>query len=114
LNHYELALLLRPDLAEKDVLKTTQEMKDLLTRLGASAIVSDRTERRALAYPVRKQTEATYIYIVCTGPADIPARVREELKHREEILRMGFTRLPQLPAPSPEPASTPAPEATNG
>jgi len=107
LNHYELALILNPTLSDKDVQKTAEEMRTMLTGLGAAEVEPERVERRALAYPIRKQHEAAYLLIGFTGPSAIPARVRAELKHREEILRLGFARVPRPPSAAPAAPSTP-------
>jgi ribosomal protein S6 len=100
---YEVAMIIHPALSEKDVQKLAQEVKDLLVSLGASAVSDERVERRGLAYPIRKQNEASYCYVYFTGPAVVPEKVRYELRHREGLMRMTFVRKP-APASEPEPA----------
>lgn len=119
-NSYEVAMILNPNLSDKDVQKIAQEIKDLLVRFGASAVSDERVERRALAYPVKKQSEAIYCYIYFTGQGTIPEQVRYEVRHREGLMRMAFVRKP-TPAPEPvaaapvppppTPPPAPAPEA---
>lgn len=105
-NSYEAALILNPNLSEKDVQKIAQETKDMLVKFGAAAVSDERVERRALAYPVKKQNEGFYVYIYFTGPSTVPGQVRYELRHREGLMRMAFVRSP-IPAPEPPPAPVP-------
>jgi ribosomal protein S6 len=105
-NSYEVAMIVNPGMSEKDVQKLAQEVKDLLVASGASAVSDERVERRALSYPVKKQTEAIYCYVYFTGPTTIPEKVRYELRHREGLMRMAFVRKP-APAAEPEPVAAP-------
>ncbi|UCG43841.1 MAG: 30S ribosomal protein S6 [candidate division WOR-3 bacterium] len=95
MNHYETAMLLSPALSDKDVSKFVQEARELLTRHGASELAPEKTERRSLAYPVKKHTEGTYVFISFDGPASLPAEMRTELRHRDELLRLAFIRKPE-------------------
>ncbi len=109
MNHYETAFLLTPNVADKDIEKFTAEVQELLRKHGATEVAEARVERRALAYPVKKHTEGHYVFIPFDGPASIPDDMRTELRHREELLRIGFVRRPELP-PEPEvkPEAAPA------
>ncbi len=91
-----MAIILEPNLSENDVARVTDELTNLITKLGAARILDIRTERRAFAYPIKKHREGTYIFIHFQGPSQLPIKTREELKHREEILRLAFFRLPTL------------------
>ncbi|MEO0085418.1 MAG: 30S ribosomal protein S6 [candidate division WOR-3 bacterium] len=122
MNKYELAAILNPDLSEKDVAKLVQELKDLLTAAGATELMPERIERRALAYLTKKFREGYYVFLDFTGPASLPAAMQTELKHRQEVLRLAFLRLPEVEPVPEEPASAveppaevgPAPEVSGG
>lgn len=119
MNRYELAAILNPDLPEKDVAKLVQELKELLTANGAAEFKPERVERRALAYLTGKHREGFYVFLDFLGPPALPAAVRTELKHRQEVLRLAFLRLPEAepePPPPPEPAAVPEtnPEVAGG
>ncbi|MGQ9708707.1 MAG: 30S ribosomal protein S6, partial [bacterium] len=60
MNNYELAVILNPSLSEGDVEKVGREISGLLTSHGAATILNLKVERRAFAYPIRKQREGTY------------------------------------------------------
>ena len=112
MNSYELAMIVSPDLSEKDVQKLAQDSKELLAAGGATAVSDEQIERRALAYPIKKHNEANYVYIHFSGPASLPEKFRYEMRHREGLMRMAFVCKP-VPKPAAEPAvaAAPAPEA---
>lgn len=95
MNHYETAMLLSPALSDKDVNKFVQEARELLTKHGAAELAPEKTERRPLAYPVKKHTEGTYVFINFDGPPTLPAEMKSELRHRDELLRLAFIRKPE-------------------
>lgn len=115
MNSYELAMIVSPDLAEKDVQKLAQDSKELLATSGATAVSDEQVERRALAYPIKKHNEANYVYINFSGPSTIPEKFRFEMRHREGLMRMAFVC---KPAPKPpaevEAVATPVPDRTAG
>ena len=116
MNSYELAMIVSPDLAEKDVQKLAQDTKELLAASGATAVSDEQIERRALAYPIKKHNEANYVYVNFSGPPSIPEKFRYEMRHREGLMRMAFVCKP-VPKPPAEPteaaATGPVPEAPN-
>lgn len=107
MNSYELAMIVSPDLAEKDVQKLAQDSKDLLAASGATTISDEQVERRALAYPIKKHNEANYVYINFSGPPTVPEKFRYEMRHREGLMRMAFVCKP-VPKP-PEVVTEAAP-----
>jgi ribosomal protein S6 len=110
-------MIVSPDLAEKDVQKLAQDSKDLLAASGATAVADEQIERRALAYPIKKHNEASYVYINFSGPASIPEKFRYEMRHREGLMRMAFVckPVPKPPAEAAEAAAPqPASETPNG
>lgn len=109
MNSYELAMIVSPDLGEKDVQKLAQDTKELLAASGATAVSDEQVERRALAYPIKKHNEANYVYVNFSGPPSIPEKFRYEMRHREGLMRMAFVCKP-VPKPPVEPVETATPE----
>ena len=109
MNNYELAMIVSPDLAEKDVQKLAQDSKELLAASGATAVSDEQVERRALAYPIKKHNEANYVYVNFSGPPTIPEKFRYEMRHREGLMRMAFVCKP-VPKPPAETEAVVAPE----
>ncbi len=130
MNSYEIAMIVDPNMPEKDVQRLAQETKDLLVKNGASAVADEVVERRTLGYPIKRHTEANYIFIAFTGPSTIPNKIRLEMKHREGLLRLAFIAKPVSTEPAQEtveaaaasdcalsdvpPSEPDAPEASDG
>lgn len=123
MNNYELTLIVDPNLSEKDGERLQEELITLLKTHGVEKFYGIRTERRAFAFPIRKHREGTYFFISFLGPAEVPEKIRRDLMHRDEILRLAFFRLPYPPAcaepltpqtPSVSPEDANSSEATNG
>lgn len=119
MNPYELAAILDPNISEGDIEKIIVELTNRLTTSGATNILDVKTERRAFAYPIRKHREGTYLFIYFQAPTTVPEKIRRELLHREEILRLAFFRLPEAKVAEPQTAlgqldkDQPTPEAKN-
>ena len=103
MNHYESAMLLHPDTSDKDVQKFVTEARALLEKHGAVDLDEGKVQRRSLAYPVKKQTEGFYVFLNFDAPPTLPEEMRQELKHREGLMRLAFINRPK-PEPEPEPA----------
>lgn len=116
MSSYELAMIVSPDLSEKDVQKLAQDSKELLVVSGATAVSDEQIERRALAYPIKKHNEANYVYVNFSGPPTVPEKFRYEMRHREGLIRMAFVCKP-VPKPRADvevaAAPEPAPEVPN-
>jgi len=120
LNYYEAVYILNPNLSEEQLAATKADLRSKIEAVSARDIVEVRSERRTLTFPIKKQTEGFYVFFRYTGPADSVGKLRTELKHAEQILRMSYIRVPEQsetvvaaqPAPRPEPKpAAPAPEA---
>lgn len=118
MSNYELTLILNPSLSDSELQKLSAELRNILTQVGATDVGPARSERRVLAYPIRKQKEAIYLYINLAGPTSIPDSIQTELKHRDEILRLQFIRTHSAFSPSApgkeSPVSATTPEPTDG
>jgi small subunit ribosomal protein S6 len=119
LENYEIAVLLKPEMEDKDLQAFIAELKELLTKNGATELGESRLERRPMAYPIKKARDAFYLLINFKSPSSLPQVIRTELKHREGIMRMAFINKPvtafmadaMAAQPAATPVPTPAPEA---
>ena len=76
-----------------------------VTGLSAQDIIELKCERRQLYAPIRKQRDAFYLVYGFEAPGDAAGKLRTELKHTEQILRMSYLRAPKAPAPVPPPVA---------
>lgn len=112
MNNYELTVIIDGNLNEEMVTKIRQELVEMLTGYGGT-VKETKMERRAFAYPIRKQREGTYLFINFLGPSTTPENIRRDLLHREEMLRISIFRLPDeknVPLAGEE---TPAPTSSS-
>jgi small subunit ribosomal protein S6 len=103
LNHYEAIYILDPKLEDDQLTAVKTDLRSKLESAGGQEIVELKCERRAMTFPIRKQTEGYYLIYRYQGPADSVGKLRVELKHTEQILRMSYLRIPESAAKLPEP-----------
>ena len=83
---YELVVLLHPDL-EIDLDKPLGKVEKILTDNGGKVLKTDNWGKRKLAYPIRKEDFAVYVYMdVQLDPKDI-SKIESALNITEEVLR---------------------------
>lgn len=104
MNHYEAIYILDPKLEEDQLTAVKTDLHSKLEAAGGQEIVELKCERRGMTFPIRKQTEGLYLIYRYQGPADSVGKLRVELKHTEQILRMSYLRIPESVAKLPEPA----------
>lgn len=104
MNHYEAIYILDPRLEDDQLTAVKTDLRGKLEAAGGQEIVELKCERRGMTFPIRKQTEGYYLIYRYQGPADSVGKLRLELKHTEQILRMSYLRIPESAAKLPEPA----------
>jgi small subunit ribosomal protein S6 len=107
LNHYEAIYILDPRLEDEQLTAVKTDLHSKLEAVGGQEIVELKCERRGMTFPIRKQTEGFYLIYRYQGPADSVGKLRIELKHAEQILRMSYLRIPESAAKLPEPVVAP-------
>lgn len=86
MNQYEIAVLYHPDL-EIDLEKASTKVEKILADNGAKIIKTDNWGRRKLAYPIKKQEFAVYVFYTLEMPADNIAKVEQTFNITDEIIR---------------------------
>jgi small subunit ribosomal protein S6 len=84
---YELVLLIKPDMNDKNIESLLSEVKVLITNDKAQKIKSENIQKKALAYPIKKYNEAYYATIQISLEPDNIAKIKGVLKLNEKILR---------------------------
>jgi small subunit ribosomal protein S6 len=107
LNHYEAIYILDPRLEDDQLTAVRTDLRTKIEAAGGQEIVEIKCERRNMLFPIRKQTEGYYLIYRYQGPADSVGKLRIELKHTEQILRMSYLRIPESAAKLPEPVVAP-------
>ena len=106
MRHYELMVILDPDLEERTIAPSLDTFLNVIRNGGGSVEKVDVWGRRRLSFEIDKKTEG--IYAVVDLKAD-PATLKEldrQLNLNESILRTKVMR-PELRASKPAPAKKP-------
>jgi len=96
LNQYEIAVLFHPDL-EVNLDKATDKIEKTIADNGGRIANTDNWGRRKLAYPIKKQEFAVYVFYVVEMPAENIGKVEQTFNITDEIIRFLVTK-PDLKA----------------
>ncbi len=96
MNTYEVAVLYHPSL-EIDLDKAESRVKKIIESNGGKITKTDNWGKRKLAYPIKKEDFAVYVFYTVEAPADAPAKIEQTFNITDEIIRFLVTR-PDLKA----------------
>jgi small subunit ribosomal protein S6 len=95
-NQYEIAVLYHPDL-EIDLEKATTKVEKIFADNGGKVTNADNWGKRKLAYPIKKNESAVYVFYTVELPAETVRKVETTLNITDEVIRFLITR-PDLKA----------------
>lgn len=96
MNQYEIAVLYHPDL-EIDLEKATAKVEKIFTENGGKVVNADNWGKRKLAYPIKKNEHAVYVFYTVELPAQSVRKIESTLNITDEVVRFLITR-PDLKA----------------
>lgn len=96
MNSYEIAVLYHPDL-EIDLDKAEDRIKKIIADNGGNITKTDNWGKRKLAYQIKKQDFAVYVFYAVDIPAENVAKVEQTFNITDEIIRFLITK-PDLKA----------------
>lgn len=96
MNQYEVAVLYHPDL-EIDLEKASSKVEKIIKDNGGKIAKTDNWGRRKLAYPIKKQEFAVYVFYTVEMPAENVGKVEQTFNITDEIIRFLVIR-PDLKA----------------
>ena len=96
MNTYEIAVLYHPDL-EIDLGKAEERVKKIIADNKGKITKTDNWGKRKLAYQIKKQDFAIYVFYAVEIPAENVAKVEQTFNITDEIIRFLVTR-PDLKA----------------
>ena len=91
---YEIIYLLKPNIAQSDILSKMEYYQNLLTQQGSQVMIKNKG-KRPLSYPIKGFESAYYIQMVYIGNGNLVTSLNKEIKRDEDILRNLTTRLPK-------------------
>ena len=96
LSYYEHVIIARPDINAQQVEAITQEFTKIVEEGGAKVTRSEYWGLRTLAYKIKKNRKAHYMFLNIDGPHPAVAEM-ERLEHlNEDILRFMTIRVDEL------------------
>jgi small subunit ribosomal protein S6 len=96
LNQYEIAVLYHPDL-EVDLSKAEDRVKKIITDNKGKVTATDNWGKRKLAYPIKKNEHAVYVFYTVELPPEAANRIETTLNITDEVIRFLITK-PDLKA----------------
>ncbi|HSW75385.1 MAG TPA: 30S ribosomal protein S6 [Candidatus Saccharimonadales bacterium] len=96
MNQYEIAVLYHPDL-EIDLEKATSRVEKIFTDNGGKVVNIDNWGKRKLAYPIKKNEHAVYVFYTVEFPGEAVRKVESILNITDEVIRFMIVR-PDLKA----------------
>lgn len=96
MHQYEIAVLYHPDL-EVDLSKAEERVKKIVTDNGGKVVKDDNWGKRKLAYPIKGNEHAIYVFYTVELPGETVRKVESTLNIAGEVIRFLITR-PDLKA----------------
>lgn len=91
MNQYEIAVLFDPGL-EIDLDKATGKIESIITAGGGKIINADNWGKRKLAYTIKKQDFAIYIFYTAELPSESVQKINATLNITDEVIRFLITK----------------------
>ncbi len=86
MNEYELTVLYHPDL-EIDIDKALAKVEKIIKDNKGKIVKSDNWGKRKLAYPIKKEDHAVYVYYDVEIPGESVTKIEGILNITDEVLR---------------------------
>ena len=96
MNQYEVAVLYHPDL-EVDLSKAEDRVTKIFTDNGGKVVSTDNWGKRELAYNIKGNEHAVYVFYTVELPGAAVQKVESTLNITDEVIRFLITR-PDLKA----------------
>lgn len=89
---YEIAVLYHPDL-EVDLTKAEERVTKIITEGDGKILKTDNWGKRKLAYPIKKQEYAVYVFYTAELPGAGIQKIESTLNITDEVIRYLIVRL---------------------
>lgn len=91
MNQYEIAVLYDQGL-EIDLDKAAAKIESIITAGGGKITNTDNWGKRRLAYPIKKQDFAIYVFYTAELPGESVKRINDTLNITDEVVRFLITK----------------------
>ena len=87
MNKYELALVVSAKIEDDARTATVEKAKEYITRAGGTVTEVEEWGKKTLAYDVQKMIEAFYYFIQFDAASDAPAKLEQDVRIMDNVLR---------------------------
>ena len=91
MREYELIFIVHPDLEETATNEVVDRVKEWITEAGGSVDKLDPWGKRKLAYPIRKQNDGQYFFMLVQMAPDFVTEMERNLRFLEPVMRFLIT-----------------------
>lgn len=91
MREYELVFIVHPDLDETALKDLVEKVKGWITEAGGSIAKADFWGKKRLAYQIRKQKEAHYVFLRIQMDPAFSATLERNLRFSEPVIRFLVT-----------------------
>ena len=98
--YYETMYILRPDIAEDEVINHINKYNKLLEEHGGKILDSQMRGKRRLAYPITKHREGIYVQLSHQGDGQHIFKIEKAMRLSEDVIRY-LTVKQEGPLPTP-------------
>ena len=102
--YYETMYILRPDIAEDEVINHINKYNRLLEKLEGKVLDSQMRGKRRLAYPIAKHKEGIYVQLSHQGDGQHVFKIEKAMRLSEDVIRY-MTVKQEGPLPTPRPSN---------
>ena len=103
-SYYETMYILRPDIAEDDVINHIDKYNKLLEEFGGTILDSQMRGKRRLAYQIAKHREGIYVQLSHQGDGQHIFKIEKAMRLSEDVIRY-ITVKQDGPLPTPRPSN---------
>ena len=91
MREYELIFIVHPDLEETATTEVVDRVKSWITEAGGTVDKETPWGKRKLAYPIRKQNEGQYFFLLVKMAPSFIAEMERNLRFLEPVMRFLIT-----------------------
>ncbi|MEO0225717.1 MAG: 30S ribosomal protein S6 [candidate division WOR-3 bacterium] len=90
--NYEGMILFHPKLEASKLENAISEVEKIIKECTQGSVTTENLGKKSLSFPVKKLNEAFYLLYHFSGDPRSIEKIKEEIKHNENIVRMMFIR----------------------
>ena len=87
MNKYELALVVSAKIEDDARAAVVEKAKEYITRAGGTVTEVEEWGKKKLAYDIQHMSEGFYYFIQFDAASDVPAKVEQDVRIMDNVLR---------------------------